>query len=88
MAKNMKHATYMKWIIGDEVTLERIKLMYKDLKPVLTEHKVLVPDVGFISTEDYILIFKVETSVWNEIVKSLDLKCDKSMKGKKAWRIA
>ena len=88
MARNMKHATYMKWILGDEATLNRIKLMYEDLNPVLTEHKVLVSGVGFVGTGDYVLIFKVEISVWNEIVKNLGLKCDKNLKGKKAWRIA
>lgn len=88
MAKDMKHAKYMKWILGDKVALEQIKLMCEYLKPVLTEHKVIVPGVGLVSNGDYVLIFRVEISVWNEIVKRFNLKCDKSMKGKKAWRIA
>lgn len=88
MAKDMKHAKYMKWILGDKDALEQIKLRYEDLKPVLTEHKVIVPGEGLVSTVDYVLIFKVEISMWNEIVKRFNLKCDKSMKGKKAWRIA
>nr|DAF75153.1 MAG TPA: hypothetical protein [Caudoviricetes sp.] len=88
MAKDMKHAKYMKWILGDKDALEQIKLRYEDLKPVLTEHKVITPGIGLVSDGNYVLIFKVEMSVWNEIVKRFNLKCDKSMKGKKAWRIA
>ena len=86
--KDMKHAKYMKWIIGDAVTLNRIKLMYEDLNPVITENKILVSDGRFASTGEYALVFKVEISVWNKMVKNLGLKCNKDFKRKREWRIA
>ena len=86
--KDMKHAKYIKWIIGDEIALRRIKLMYEDLNPVLREHKIIVSGVGFVSDGNYILTFKVEMSVWNEIVKNLGLECNKNVRRKREWRIA
>ena len=35
--RDMKHAKYRKYIIGDEIALRRIKLMYEDLNPILKE---------------------------------------------------
>ena len=79
----LKHAKYCKYIIGDEIALRRIKLMYEDLNPILKEDKIYAS-----SNVDYLLIFKVEMSVWNEIVKNLGLKCNKNVKQKREWRIA
>ena len=86
--KDMKHAKYCKYIIGDEITLRRIKLMYEDLNPILKEDKRYASSVGDASNVDYLLIFKVEMSVWNEIVKNLGLKCNKNVRQKREWRIA
>ena len=86
--KDMKHAKYCKYIIGDEITLRRIKLMYEDLNPILKEDKRYVLSVGAVSNVDYLLIFKVEMSVWNEIVKNLGLECNKKVRQKREWRIA
>jgi hypothetical protein len=85
--KKTKPAKYLKWIIGDKVTLSKIQHMYENLNPVLLEHKDYVSG-GFISNGDYKLIFKVEISVWNEIVNRLGLKCNKDFKRKREWRIA
>ena len=87
-AKDMKHAKYCKYIIGDEIALRRIKLMYEDLNPILKEDKRYASSVGDASNVDYLLIFKVEMSVWNEIVKNLGLKCNKNVRQKREWRIA
>ena len=84
----MKNAKYIRWIIGDEIVLRRIKLMYEDLNPVLREHKIIVSGVGLVSDGNYILTFKVEMSMWNEIVKNLGLKCNKNVRRKREWRIA
>lgn len=86
--RDMKHAKYIKWIIGDEIALRRIKLMYEDLNPVLKEDKRYVSSVDDASNVDYLLIFKVEMSVWNEIIKNLGLKCNKNVRRKREWRIA
>ena len=86
--RDMKHAKYIKWIIGDEIALRRIKLMYEDLNPVLKEDKRYVSSIDAVSNVDYLLIFKVEMSVWNEIVKNLGLKCNKNVRQKREWRIA
>ena len=86
--RDMKHAKYRKYIIGDEIALRRIKLMYEDLNPILKEDKRYASSVGDASNVDYLLIFKVEMSVWNEIVKNLGLKCNKNVRQKREWRIA
>ena len=86
--RDMKHAKYCKYIIGDEITLRRIKLMYEDLNPILKEDKRYVSSVGAVSNVDYLLIFKVEMSMWNEIVKNLGLECNKNVRQKREWRIA
>ena len=86
--RDMKHAKYIKWIIGDEIALRRIKLMYEDLNPVLREDEKYVSSVGWVGNGKYLLIFKVEMSVWNEIVKNLGLKCNKNVRQKREWRIA
>lgn len=85
--KKTKPAKYLKWIIGDKDTLSKIQNMYKYLNPVLLEHEDYVPG-GFVSSGEYELIFKVEISVWNEIVNKLGLKCNKDFKRKREWRIA
>ena len=85
--RNMKRAKYCKYIIGDEIALRRIKLMYEDLNPILKEDKRYVSSVGDASNSDYLLIFKVDMSVWNEIVKNLGLKCNKKVRQKREWRI-
>ena len=86
--RDMKRAKYCKYIIGDEITLRRIKLMYEDLNPILKEDKRYVSSVGAVSNVDYLLIFKVEMSMWDEIVKNLGLKCNKNVRQKREWRIA
>ena len=86
--RDMKHAKYCKYIIGDEIALRRIKLMYEDLNPILKEDKRYVSSIDAVSNIDYLLIFKVEMSVWNEIVKNLGLKCNKNVRQKREWRIA
>ena len=86
--RDMKHAKYIKWIISDEIALRRIKLMYEDLNPILKEDKRYVSSIDAVSNVDYLLIFKVEMSVWNEIVKNLGLKCNKNVRQKREWRIA
>ena len=86
--RDTKHAKYCKYIIGDEIALRRIKLMYEDLNPILKEDKRYALSVGDASNVDYLLIFKVEMSVWNEIVKNLGLKCNKNVRQKREWRIA
>ena len=86
--RDMKHVKYCKYIIGDEIALRRIKLMYEDLNPILKEDKRYASSVGDASNVDYLLIFKVEMSVWNEIVKNLGLTCNKNVRQKREWRIA
>ena len=86
--RDMKHAKYCKYIIGDEIALRRIKLMYENLNPILKEDKRYASSVGDASNVYYLLIFKVEMSVWNEIVKNLGLKCNKNVRQKREWRIA
>ena len=86
--KDIKHAKYCRYIIGDEITLRRIKLMYEDLNPILKEDKRYALSVGAVSNVDYLLIFKVEMSMWNEIVKNLGLKCNNNVRQKREWRIA
>ena len=86
--KDMKHAKYCKYIIGDEITLRRIKLMYEDLNPILKADKRYVSSIGAVNNVDYLLIFKVEMSVWSEIVKNLGLECNKNVRHKREWRIA
>ena len=86
--RDMKHIKYCKYIIGDEIALRRIKLMYEDLNPILKEDKRYVSSIGDASNVDYLLIFKVEISVWNEIVKNLGLECNKNVRQKREWRIA
>ena len=61
--RDMKHAKYCKYIIGDEIALRRIKLMYEDLNPILKEDKRYVSSIDAVSNVDYLLIFKVEMSV-------------------------
>ena len=86
--RDMKHAKYRKYIIGDEIALRRIKLMYEDLNPILKEDEEYVSGAGWVGNGKYLLIFKVEMSVWNEIVKNLGLECNKNVRQKKEWRIA
>ena len=86
--RDMKHAKYRKYIIGDEIALRRIKLMYEDLNPLLKEDEESVSGTGWVGNGKYLLIFKVEMSVWNEIVKNLGLECNKNVRQKREWRIA
>ena len=86
--RDTKHAKYCKYIIGDEIALRRIKLMYEDLNPILKEDKRYVSSVGAVSNVDYLLRLKVDMTVWNEIVKNLGLECNKNVRQKREWRIA
>ena len=86
--RDMKHTKYCKYIIGDEIALRRIKLMYEDLNPILKEDEEYVAGAGWIGNGKYLLIVKVEMSVWNEIVKNLGLECNKNVRQKREWRIA
>lgn len=86
--RDMKHAKYVRFIKGDEIALRRIKLMYEDLNPELREGQKYISSVGWVGDGNYVLIFKVEMDVWNEMVRSLGLKCNKNVRQKREWRIA
>ena len=86
--RDMKHAKYYKMIRADKDVLERIALMYEDLKPELRAEKTYMSSAGWIENGQYLLIFRVELSVWNQMVKNLGLVVNKHVRQKREWRIA
>lgn len=96
--RNMAHAKYYKWIKGDEISLRRIMLMYEDLNPELQCTKKFIgyeyidDEDGYYTEANYEkewkLLFNVEMSVWNNIVKNLGLKVNKEVRQKREWKIA
>ena len=86
--RDMKHAKYWRRIKASKDVLERISLQYKDLNPVLKEEVSYVEYEGWVPNGEWILIFVVEMSVWNEIVKDLGLVVNKEVRQKREWRTA
>lgn len=86
--RDMKHAKYYRFIRASKDVLERISLLYEDLNPVLKEEVSYVEYEGWVPNGEWILIFVVEMSVWNEMVKNLGLIVNKEVRQKREWRIA
>jgi hypothetical protein len=85
--RDMKHAKYTRFIKGDEIRLRRIALMYSDLNPNLREETAYNGHGYLEKTGSYILVFRVEMSMWNEMVRCLGLKCDTKVRQKRMWEI-
>ena len=95
MARDMKNKEYVKIIKGKKEYLERIALMYEELRPNLIEEKVWDnfedDDGGFheelVGTGNYRLILYVKMEQWNKMVKYLCLKRDPNVRMKREWTI-
>ena len=86
--RDMSHAKYYRLLEGDEIQLRRIALMYNDLNPKLMENTVFVQGEGWIKDGTYALVFKVEISMWKQMVKDLGLVKAENSYQNRNWRIA